>query len=153
MRISLGVPGVRVIENGEVAEFHRQRGLEAAGSVPAGKVHVDGLMEVDEGALDTRRSISGGGMVSAIVVLRKSEGETSASVRLTSHGVMDRSRFGDIEDAARDSAETRLGELARAGKLIRESIEKDVRRSIEKYFSKYYKRHPVVSVEVVELDE
>jgi ribonuclease J len=150
---SLGVPGVQVIENGEVAQFSRQSGLAVAGSVPAGKVHVDGLMEVDEGALDARRSISEGGLVSAIVVLRRREGETSASVRLISHGVLERSRFSDIEDAARESAEMKLGELVRTGRLIQESIEKDVRRSIEKYFSKYYKRHPMVAVEVVELDD
>ncbi len=150
---SMGIGEVRVIENGEVAEFHRKTGLRTAGTVQAGKVHVDGLMEVGEGALDARRSISEGGMVSAIVVLRKSGDEADATVRLISHGVLERSRFADIEEAARESAEIKLGELARAGKLMNESIEKSVRRSIEKYFSKYYKRHPLVIVEVVELDE
>ena len=148
-----GIADIMVVENGETLTFSREEGLRRAGLVPAGKVHVDGSIEVGEEVLDARRSMGEGGVVAAIVILRGGRGAPPPTVRMASSGVFERDKFEGFEEAARAKVEARIEELVRAGTASRESIGEEAKRTLEKYYSKHLSSRPLVTVEVVEIEE
>lgn len=146
----MGIREILILGNGDVAQYSVKDGLRKTGRFPAGKVYVDGLIETGKDILDTRRSISKGGIVTAIVVMHKVKNRFTPSLKIVSHGVLERSRFSDIELAAGESAEKKLDELARSDKLTHASIKKELKKNIEKYYSKYFNRRPFVTVEIID---
>jgi ribonuclease J len=153
MAASAGIGDILVIQNGEAAGFDRAGGLSVVDQVPAGKVLMDGLVEVSADILQARRSISEGGVVSAVVVLSGKDGAAARCIKVASHGVLDGERFTAIEHATLEKVGKKLKELARGGKLKQDSIRKEIKKIIEKYYSKHLGRRPYVTVEVIETED
>jgi mRNA degradation ribonuclease J1/J2 len=72
---------------------------------------------------------------------------------MASSGVFERDKFEWFEEAARAKVEARIEELARAGTASRASIVEETKRTLEKYYSKHLSSRPLVTVEVVEIEE
>ncbi len=82
-----GVPAERIFiaHNGEVIELTARKGVKN-GTVPAGSVMVDGLIDVEDVVLKDRKILSVDGLVSAVVVLDAETGRLMAPVELYSRG-------------------------------------------------------------------
>ena len=148
-----GVKEVLVIENGEVAELSRENGLAREAVVTAGKIYVDGMIEVEREILDARKSIAEGGAVSAFVTIRRSGDKPLMTVTISSFGVLDSERFATVGLSVHERALQRLDELARNNVPDHDVMKKELKRVIEKFFSKHFNRYPYVTVEIIELDE
>ncbi|MFH1438512.1 MAG: ribonuclease J, partial [Pseudomonadota bacterium] len=148
-----GVKEILVIENGEVAGLSRENGLQREPVVTAGKIYVDGLIEVEREILDARKAIAEGGVVSAFVTIRPGGDKPLTSVTVSSYGVLDSERFATISHSVHERALQRLEELVRSGRTDHDVLKKELKKAIEKFFSKHFNRYPYVAVEVIELDE
>ncbi len=147
-----GVKEVLVIENGEVASLSRESGLQREAFVAAGKIYVDGLIEVERDILETRKSIAEGGVVSAFVTIRPGVDKPLTSVTISSSGVLDTERFATIAHSVHERALQRLDELTRSSEADNDVMKKELKKAIEKFFSKHFNRYPYVAVEIIELD-
>ena len=92
-------------------------------------------------------------MVSAVVVLGgRGEGAAARCIKVASHGVLDGERFAPIEKETLEKVGRKLEELSHGGRLKEASIKKELKKLIEKFYSKHFNRRPYVTVEVVETD-
>lgn len=96
------VPETQLIGNGDVLEV-TQHDIRVRGSVPTGRVFIDGNRPLSSELMDQRRAMGAGGLVHVALTLRG--GRLKEPPRVTSHGV--------FESAERRRAERRIADHVR----------------------------------------
>ncbi len=147
---SVGVSDVLVAENGDVVEFSH-RGLRTAGRCACGKVHVDGALSLSERILGERRQLADSGMVTAVLLLDQGSWRRRDEPQILCRGVFDTARFPDLLKTARDALIEAVDGVDKRSPDALESIRKEGRRALKKFFSRSINRYPAVTFVVVEL--
>jgi len=129
----LGVPGVCVVENGDVVEVDAS-GANKCGRVASGRTHVWAAREVPQSVLRERMSLAAEGVALAVVEVNAS-GTTVGDVTIATRGVMDEAVDAAILAGARREVRGAIAELdpsARDDASISEAARLAVRRAIGK---------------------
>ncbi len=117
---SMGVPASNtfVLTDGDVLEID-SGGADVVGSVPAGRVYVDGrtLWDMHSDALDDRRRLARNGVVAVLLCVDDATGEALAEPAIVSSG------FADL-----DESQHLFGKTA---KIALQSLETETRRAID----------------------
>ncbi len=146
-----GVEDIIIAENGDVVELGAS-GLKKTGRFPAGKVHVDGGMSLSERVLGERRQLADSGIVTALVLVDESSGRRLDEPQIVYRGVFDATRFPDIAGSAREVLAVAIDAAKPQSGVPRgETIRKEGRKALKRFFGKQLSRQPAVSVIVVEL--
>jgi ribonuclease J len=106
----LGVPGVCVLENGDVAEL-TPSGLRKTGRVHAGRVHVFAQRALPANVLHERAALAAHGAAHVIVPVDE-RGRLAGDVVLSTRGVVDEIADAHLLAAARHEAAAAVDELA-----------------------------------------
>jgi len=152
MAYSLGIKDVVVLENGEVVSFNKNSGLKKESGVPAGKVMMDGDVEVGTEVIEARRAISEGGVIVAVLWINNAIQEIEEEkIKVSCHGI-NRNKTG-IEGEITALIQKWLRTAQKTDKLSEGEIKKKLRRRIESYCYKYMEKCPYVIVEVINCEE
>ena len=141
--------GVFLLEDGQVLEI-TTKGAHVTGSVPAGRVFVDGLGGVEEEVLRDRRHMAEDGLVVAIVGIAQQTGELLTGPDLLSRGFLAATN-GEGFDAAKEAVRAALGELPRESRTDVGMVKEQVRQVLRRYFRRTLGRRPVVLPFVMEM--
>lgn len=140
---------VFLLEDGQVLEIQAQE-AHLTGSVPAGRVFVDGLAGIEEEVLRDRRHVAEDGLVVAIVGLEQQTGELLSGPDLLSRGFLP-STNGDGYAAAKEAVRAMLDELPAESRTDSGVVKEQVRLTLRRYFRKTLGRRPVVLPFVMEM--
>ena len=145
---SMGIPDYNtfVLENGDVLELCEEYG-EIVGSVPAGRVFVDGnrLWGTDEAVLAERRRLSRDGVVVVTVTFDADTGDVVGSPQVASSGFSTSTEGPDLFNTMSEKVLTSLeGELTIASDW--ETVRSSVSRTVADYLQKQTRRRPTVLV-------
>ena len=140
---------VFLLEDGQVLEIQAQE-ARLTGSVPAGRVFVDGLAGIEEEVLRDRRHVAEDGLVVAIVGLEQQTGELLSGPDLLSRGFLP-STNGDGYAAAKEAVRVMLDELPAESRADSGVVKEQVRLALRRYFRKALGRRPVVLPFVMEM--
>ncbi len=145
-----GVPedSIMLAENGVSVDLMAGK-ASIAGSVPVGKMFVDGLIsgDVGETTLGERLTLSSG-FVAVTVVLRRGTGRTAVPPHLYSRGFSEDPKA--LEPAVR-RVEQELESLAADGVTDPVRIAQAVRRTVGKWVGEAYRRQPMIVPTVLEI--
>ncbi|MEE9243395.1 MAG: ribonuclease J [Mycobacterium sp.] len=145
-----GVPEENIVlaENGVSVDLVSGR-ASIAGSVPVGKVFVDGLITGDVGdATLGERLILSSGFIAVTVVVHRNTGKPAAPAHLHSRGFSEDVKA--LEPAAR-KVEAELGNLASQDITDPSRIAQVVRRAVGKWVGETYRRQPMIVPTVIEI--
>lgn len=145
-----GVPDENIViaENGVSVDLVAGR-VSVAGSVPVGKMFVDGLVTGDVGdATLGERLILSSGFVAVTVVVRRGTGKAVAPAHLHARGFSEDPKA--LEPAAR-KVEAELEHLASQNVTDPTRIAQGVRRAVGKWVGETYRRQPMIVPTVIEI--
>ncbi len=145
-----GVPEENIVlaENGVSVDLVSGR-ASIAGSVPVGKVFVDGLITGDVGdATLGERLILSSGFIAVTVVVHRNTGKPAAPAHLHSRGFSEDVKA--LEPAAR-KVEAELGNLASQNITDPSRIAQVVRRAVGKWVGETYRRQPMIVPTIIEI--
>lgn len=145
-----GVPdeNIKIAENGVSVDLVAGR-VSVAGSVPVGKMFVDGLVTGDVGdATLGERLILSSGFVAVTVVVRRGTGKAVAPAHLHARGFSEDPKA--LEPAAR-KVEAELEHLASQNVTEPTRIAQGVRRAVGKWVGETYRRQPMIVPTVIEI--
>ena len=134
------VDEVMVIENGTVLDIS-SNGLDIAGTVPVGRIHLDSDEAIAASVVRERRTMGIAGVVTVAVAVRS--GRLKRFPRVISRGVFDPSK--------RDQAERTVAQYLR-GKLqgrrfsSLEAAEEAVTHATRRFLSNHFRKHPLLAV-------
>jgi ribonuclease J len=136
-----GIAQTTLVENGSVLELTRDA-LRVNGSVPVGRVYIDGMRPLSEELMDERRAMGAGGLVSLCVSLRGG--------RLREYP--DVASWGVFEDTHRRRIERKLSEHVRGRLKGRhfDSLEEAENAAIEaarRFLMHNHRRRPLITVD------
>jgi ribonuclease J len=140
-------------ENGEVFVID-SRGMSREGSVESGRVYVDGkgVGDVGDTVLRHRQHLSEDGVVVALVVLDKANGEIISGPELFSRGFLFEGEAAPLMTEARQVLLSALAELRHATEgEPAEDLEAGVRRFLKAHFWRALRRRPMIMPLIVEL--
>ncbi|MGH2660878.1 MAG: ribonuclease J, partial [Actinomycetota bacterium] len=142
---------VLICEDGDVVEVGE--GVRVVGRVPAGMTFVDGLGigDVGEVVLRDRRKLSADGVVVVVVTIDAHHGEIVAGPDIVNRGFVFDETAGDILEEARNRVMLSLKESAAVEVTDRGMIEKNIRRTLGKYFYEVTLRKPVILPVIMEV--
>jgi ribonuclease J len=147
---STGVPeeSIMLAENGVSVDLVGGR-AKIAGTVPVGKMFVDGLVLGDVGdATLGERLILSSGFVAVTIVVHRGTGRPAAPAHLHSRGFSEDPKA--LEPAARKVDEEM--ELLAAERIIEPTrIAQAVRRTVGKWVGETYRRQPMIVPTVIEI--
>ncbi len=147
-----GVPKERIFiaHNGDVIELSARKGAKT-GTVSAGSVMVDGLIDVENVVLKDRKILSVDGLVAAVVVLDAETGRLMAPVELYSRGFIN---MRDNEELIARASEVVYGEAKRfegADKGEYNAIKNQVKSKLKSFLYTETGRTPMILPIVMEL--
>jgi ribonuclease J len=99
------VPETQLIGNGDILEVTHQ-GIRVAGSIPTGRVFIDGNRPLSAELMEQRRAMGAGGLVHVALTLRN--GRLREPPRITSHGVFESEERRRAEHRIADQVRKRL---------------------------------------------
>ncbi|MGD8824410.1 MAG: ribonuclease J [Myxococcales bacterium] len=137
-----GIRQTRLISNGSVLEVTRDS-LRVVGSVPVGRVYVDGTAPLSGDVMAERRAMAAGGLVTILLALRA--GRMREFPRVVSRGV--------FEEAERRGLERRVAEQVRSRlKKLRFAAPEEAREAAveaaRQFLMQNHRRRPLVIAEV-----
>lgn len=148
---SCGIEDVLVVENGDVVDFDGSR-LSLGGRCPSGKVHVDGSLSLSEKILGERRQLADSGIITAMVFVEEGSSRRLEDPQILSRGVFDTSRFPELMSSAREILAHTVDSLRPSSSVpVVESIRREGRKALKRFFSQAINRHPAITVIVVEM--
>ena len=140
---------VFLVEDGNVLEIDADE-ARLAGSVPAGRVFVDGLAGIEEEVLRDRRHVANDGLVVAVVGLEQQTGALLSGPDLLSRGFLP-STNGEGYPDAKDAVRVALDELPAESRTDVGVVKEQVRLALRRHFRKTLGRRPVVLPFVMEM--
>lgn len=150
----IGVPteNIFVLENGSMLEITK-KGASVKGSVPTGKIMIDGMGDKDVGSvvLHDRRQLANDGIMVVIVTVDRN-GMMVAKPEMISRGFIYVKEAEDLLDAARDEI---CGIMERyEGKRIKDfsAVKQALKECVGKLLYANVKRKPMIIPIIIELD-
>lgn len=150
----IGVPSenIFVLENGSMLEITR-KGAGVKGSVPTGKIMIDGMGDKDVGSvvLHDRRQLANDGIMVVIVTVDR-HGMMVAKPEMISRGFIYVKEAEDLLDAARDQICTLMEKYE--GKRIKDfsAVKQSLKECVGKLLYANVKRKPMIIPIIIELD-
>jgi len=143
----VGIPAANcfLLEDGEVLEVTTDS-AKKTGSVPAGRVFVDGkgVGDVEDVVIRDRRHLSEDGMVLAVMAIHQQSGELVAGPDLVSRGFLRAEEEEAILGQARRIVLETLRGINRETRTDPAELQEEVRKALRRYFNKTLERRPVV---------
>ncbi|RMF22871.1 MAG: ribonuclease J [Deltaproteobacteria bacterium] len=137
--------------DGEVLELSRD-GVRPAGTVPAGRVYVDGagVGEVDDAVLRDRRHISADGVVLVILGVARQSGRVVSGPDIVVRGLPVPEGDEDFGEA-KEAVLARVSSMSAAAVADLPELQEEVRLAVRRYFRRELGLRPVVVPFVMEL--
>ncbi len=139
-----GIRQTELVGNGAVLEVTRSE-LRVAGSVPSGRVYIDGMQPLRADVMRERRTMGANGLVTILLHLRR--GRLRSPPRVFSRGVFDSDFRGSVERRLEDHLRNRL-----EGRRFDDDEEaKDAAiEGAAGYLRRQHRRRPLIVAEVEE---
>lgn len=151
---SLGISekNTMIPEIGKVIEIS-QNGMKFAGSVPSGRVLVDGLGVGDVGSivLRDRKHLAEDGLIVAVMTIDSASGEIVAGPDIVSRGFVYVREAESLLDGARSVAENVLDKCRTSGVRDWSGIKTKVRDELSRYLWEKTKRSPMILPIIMEI--
>ena len=150
----IGVPteNIFVLENGSLLEITK-KGASVKGSVPTGKIMIDGMGDKDVGSvvLNDRRQLANDGIMVVIVTVDRN-GMMMAKPEMISRGFIYVKEAEDLLDAARDEICHIMERYE--GKRIKDfsAVKQSLKECVGKLLYANVKRKPMIIPIIIELD-
>jgi len=146
-----GIEDVLVAENGDVVEL-TSSGLRRGDRFPTGKVFVDGSLSLSEKVIDERRQLADSGIVTAMVLVEEGSAKRLDEPQVICRGVFDTARLPEMISAARDLLARTVDAVRPSSSMpAAETMRREGRKALKKFFSRTMNRHPAVTMIIVEL--
>jgi len=143
---TLGVQDTLIVENGAVVEVDEQS-MRVAGSIPIGRVHLQGGEAIEGPILHERTRLSEGGVVMVSVRLDPT-GQLVERPRIGTRGVVDEATLEDLDLVRNAEAEVAREIKKLNGNPSREAIETAASRAARRVFRDGLGWKPVVHAHV-----
>jgi len=151
---SVGIPKENIIvaEDGEVLEI-TAFGARKNGTVTSGRVLVDGkgLGETGDMVLKDRRHLARDGMVIALLSINETTGAVIYGPDIITRGFAFKDESPELLEGAKALVEKTLDELNAETKGEQLEVEKEIKRTLRKFFNKTIERRPVILPLVIEI--
>ena len=150
----IGIPSenIFVLENGAMLEVTK-KGASVKGSVPTGKIMIDGMGDKDVGSvvLNDRRQLANDGIMVVIVTVDRN-GMMVAKPEMISRGFIYVKEAEDLLDAARDEICMLMERYE--GKRIKDfsAVKQALKECVGKLLYANVKRKPMIIPIIIELD-
>jgi len=151
---SVGIPkeNITVAEDGEVLEITASS-AQKNGSVTSGRVLVDGkgLGETGDMVLKDRRHLARDGMVIALLSINETTGAVIYGPDIITRGFAFKDESPELLDGAKTIVLKTLDDLNAETKGEQLEVEKEIKRTLRKFFNKTIERRPVILPLVIEI--
>ncbi|MFQ5480573.1 MAG: ribonuclease J [Thermodesulfobacteriota bacterium] len=151
---SVGIPRENIIvaEDGDVLEISAEKAAKT-GTVDSGRVLVDGkgLGDTGDMVLKDRRHLARDGMVIALLSINEKTGELIYGPDIITRGFAFKDESPELLEGARTLVVTTLGELNSETKGAQLEVEKEIKRTLRKFFNRTIERRPVILPLVIEI--
>ncbi|MDO4566948.1 MAG: ribonuclease J [Oscillospiraceae bacterium] len=152
---SLGVPSSHIIipEIGEVIEFN-ERGFRKAGTVPSGRVFVDGLGVGDVGSvvLRDRKHLAQDGLMVVVCTVDPDSGEIISGPDVISRGFVYVKESEPLIDEAKSLTRIIIEEgLSNRGGFTKTDLRPRIREELQKLMDRRTKRSPMILPVIMEI--
>ena len=151
----MGIPPERVLlaENGQIIAFHPEEGGAIWGSVPVGRVLVDGkgVGDVGRSILRERRALSEDGFVVVTLALDEETGVVVYGPEITSRGFVFENETGHLLDDAICVILEAIEDIGPETKGRIEKVRSRIQGDLRKYFNFTIRRRPVILPFVLEI--
>jgi ribonuclease J len=139
-------------QNGDVIRFTKTSG-KVVGSIEGGRVFVDGkgIGDVSNLVIRDRKHLSQDGMVTALMLISKTNGEILYGPEVFSSGVMLEDENKDIIRQAKYAIIETFDEINLEAKRDFAEVKTEVRRCLRRLFNKKLQRRPVIFPIIVEI--
>jgi ribonuclease J len=141
-----------VAEDGDVLEFSAEK-AEKTGTVDSGRVLVDGkgLGETGDMVLKDRRHLARDGMVIALLSLNETTGDLIYGPDIITRGFAFKDESPELREGARAIVLKTLEELNIESKREQLEVEKEIKRTLRKFFNRTIERRPLILPLVIEI--
>lgn len=144
---TVGIPesNIFISENGRILEIG-QSGAKLAGTVPSGKLLVDGLGVGDVGniVLRDRKHLASDGLIVCVVSISKESCEIVAGPDIISRGFVYVRESEELMEGAREITLSALNDLIARGPCDWSALKNTIRNSIGDYVYEKTKRAPMI---------
>ncbi len=100
-----GIAQIELVENGSVLEVTRDS-LAVVGTVPVGRVYVEGMQPLDRGVMEDRRAMASGGLMTILISIK--DGRLRRSPRVLARGVVGEEIRSRVEEKVADHIRGKL---------------------------------------------
>lgn len=149
-----GIPADHLLlaENGDVIEFNNRQG-RITGKVNVGRVLVDGkgVGDVGDHVLRDRRHLSNDGMVVAVAVVDRVNGDIINGPDITSRGFVFEEVKAHVLDDARSILVEVLEDAANRSDIDWDQVRAEIQRKLKRFFNQVLERRPIILPIIVEL--
>jgi len=150
----VGIPpeNIRVIEDGQQVRLTPNH-CEVIGNVPAGRVLVDGKMldGLEEVVLRDRRQLSEDGIVIAVLVINRQNGQIIGGPDFVSRGFIYVDESEELLSEAKERVHEALRSLNAEERTEQERVQEAVRLALRRFFTKRTDRRPLVLPVIIEV--
>ena len=148
----MSAKNIQIMDIGKVAEF-TAKSCKINGTVPAGKVLVDGTGVGDVGAvvLRDRKHLAPDGMIVVVVNLSSQDGSIITGPDIISRGLVYVKESEGLMEELRTVAEEAIDRCARKGHRDWAAIKSAIKNDLSGYLYKHTKRNPMILPIIMEI--
>lgn len=143
----VGIPpgNIRIVEDGQQVRL-TPTSCEVVGTVPAGRVFVDGklLDGLEEVVLRDRRQLSEDGMVIAVLVMNRQDGQIVAGPDFVSRGFIHGTESEALLAEAKECVREAIRALNVEERSEQETVQEAIRVALRRFLTKRADRRPMV---------
>jgi ribonuclease J len=152
LAMDMGVADANVLlaEDGDVVELG-DKGLDFAGSVPAGYLYVDGIVgDVGHGVLRDRRVLADEGVIVVVMVVDAASGEVLSPPEIITHGWVHAPEAEELLEEARQRVVEAMEQPSDGAGVDLETLKRRVRKAVGRFVNERTRRKPMIVPVVVE---
>jgi ribonuclease J len=152
LAMDMGVADANVLlaEDGDVVELG-DKGLDFAGSVPAGYLYVDGIVgDVGHGVLRDRRVLADEGVIVVVMVVDAASGEVLSPPEIITHGWVHAPEAEELLEEARQRVVEAMEQPTDGTGVDLETLKRRVRKAVGRFVNERTRRKPMIVPVVVE---
>ncbi|MDO4618476.1 MAG: ribonuclease J [Clostridia bacterium] len=148
----MGINSTFVLSNGSVMEFDSGK-AKVVGTVPSGKILVDGLGVGDVGnvVLKDRKLLAQDGLIIATIAISRFTGEILRQPEIISRGFVYVKESEELMDNIKKVVRESVSKYARGANFDRTYLRNNVRSSISRYIFETTRRSPVILPIIMEV--
>ena len=141
-----------IADIGRVIELSRNK-ASLSGTVPAGKMLVDGLGVGDVGSvvLRDRKHLAEDGMIVVVVSLSSEDGSLISGPDIITRGFVYVKESGDLMEELHDIAEKAVDDCVDQGITDWSTVKASIKSSLSNYLFRHTKRNPMILPVIMEI--